>query len=48
MLKIEEQRLRAAIAAYQVRLENTPKREQEFLEVSRDYEYNEGALRVAQ
>jgi polysaccharide biosynthesis transport protein len=38
VLKIEEQRLRADIAAYQVRLENTPKREQEFLEVSRDYE----------
>jgi succinoglycan biosynthesis transport protein ExoP len=38
VLKAEEQRLRAAIAAYQVRLENTPKREQEFLEVSRDYE----------
>jgi uncharacterized protein involved in exopolysaccharide biosynthesis len=38
LLKTEEQRLRAAIAAYQKRLENTPKREQEFLEVSRDYE----------
>lgn len=38
VLKIEEQRLRADIAAYQVRLENTPKREQEFLEVSRDYD----------
>jgi uncharacterized protein involved in exopolysaccharide biosynthesis len=38
VLKAEEQRLRAAIAAYQTRLENTPKREQEYLEVSRDYE----------
>jgi len=38
ILKAEEQRLRAAIAAYQTRLENTPKREQEFQEVSRDYE----------
>ena len=38
VLKAEEQRLRAAIAAYQTRLENTPKREQEFQEVSRDYE----------
>jgi len=38
VLKAEEQRLRTAIAAYQSRLENTPKREQEFQEVSRDYE----------
>jgi polysaccharide chain length determinant protein (PEP-CTERM system associated) len=38
VLKAEEQRLRTAIAAYQTRLENTPKREQEFQEVSRDYE----------
>ena len=38
VLKIEEQRLRADIAAYQQRLENTPKREQEFLQVSRDYD----------
>ncbi|TMK80573.1 MAG: hypothetical protein E6G47_06590 [Actinobacteria bacterium] len=38
VLKAEEQRLRAAIGAYQTRLENTPKREQEFQEVSRDYE----------
>ena len=38
VLKVEEQRLRGAIAAYQVRLENTPKREQEFQELSRDYE----------
>ena len=30
ILKAEEQRLRAAIATYQTRLENTPKREQEF------------------
>lgn len=38
VLKVEEQRLRGAIAGYQARLENTPKREQEFQELSRDYE----------
>jgi protein tyrosine kinase modulator len=38
VLKTEEQRLRAAIASYQARVENTPKREQEFQELSRDYE----------
>ena len=38
LLKAEEQRLRAAIIAYQARLENTPKREQEFQELARDYE----------
>jgi polysaccharide chain length determinant protein (PEP-CTERM system associated) len=38
VLKIEEQRIRGAIAAYQGRIENTPKREQEFQDVSRDYE----------
>ena len=38
ILKAEEQRLRGAIALYQSRVENTPKREQEFQEVSRDYE----------
>jgi uncharacterized protein involved in exopolysaccharide biosynthesis len=38
ILKAEEQRLRSAIASYQARVENTPKREQEFQEVSRDYE----------
>jgi len=38
LLKAEEQRLRAAITAYQARLENTPKREQEFQELARDYE----------
>ena len=38
VLKAEEQRLRAAIASYQARVENTPKREQEFQELSRDYE----------
>jgi succinoglycan biosynthesis transport protein ExoP len=37
-LKSEAQHLRAAIAAYQTRVENTPKIEQEFQEVSRDYE----------
>jgi len=38
VLKAEEQRLQTAMASYQTRLENTPKREQEYLEVSRDYE----------
>ncbi len=38
ILKAEEQRLRGAISAYQARVENTPRREQEFLEISRDYE----------
>jgi len=38
VLKAEEQRLRTGIAAYQARLENTPRREQEFQEVSRDYD----------
>jgi uncharacterized protein involved in exopolysaccharide biosynthesis len=38
ILKTEDKRLRGAIAAYQVRVENTPKREQEFLDISRDYE----------
>ena len=38
ILKGEEKRLRAAISAYQGRVENTPKREQEFQDVSRDYE----------
>jgi len=37
-LKTHEQRLRASIAAYQMRLENTPKREQEFQGLSREYE----------
>jgi protein tyrosine kinase modulator len=38
ILKSEEQRLRGAIAAYQTRVENTPRREQEFQDISRDYE----------
>jgi protein tyrosine kinase modulator len=38
ILKSEEQRLRSAIAAYQARVENTPRREQEFQDISRDYE----------
>lgn len=37
-LKDEEKSLRQAIATYQRRVENTPKREQEFQELSRDYE----------
>jgi polysaccharide chain length determinant protein (PEP-CTERM system associated) len=36
-LKDEETRLRSAIAVYQVRVENTPAREQEFEELSRGY-----------
>lgn len=38
ILKAEDKRLRGAIATYQVRVENTPKREQEFLDISRDYD----------
>jgi succinoglycan biosynthesis transport protein ExoP len=38
ILKAEEQRLRGAIAAYQARVESTPRREQEFHDLSRDYE----------
>ena len=37
ILKTEEGRLQAAIAAYQARVENVPRREQEFMELSRDY-----------
>jgi len=37
ILKTEEGRLQTAIAAYQARVENVPKREQEFMELSRDY-----------
>ena len=38
VLKGEDKRLRDAIATYQGRIENVPKREQEFRELSRDYE----------
>ena len=38
VLKAEEVRLRADISAYQARVENVPRREQEFKEMSRDYE----------
>ena len=38
MLKLEGQRLHAAFATYQARVENTPRREQELLDISRDYE----------
>jgi polysaccharide chain length determinant protein (PEP-CTERM system associated) len=37
ILRTEEQRLRGAIATYQSRVEHTPRREQEFQELSRDY-----------
>jgi protein tyrosine kinase modulator len=38
VLKSEEARLRDGTAAYQGRVESAPKREQEFIELSRDYE----------
>jgi polysaccharide chain length determinant protein (PEP-CTERM system associated) len=38
VLKTEEGRLRAEISTYQARVENVPRREQEFKEMSRDYE----------
>jgi polysaccharide chain length determinant protein (PEP-CTERM system associated) len=38
VLKTEEGRLRESIAVYQARVDNVPRREQEFKELSRDYE----------
>jgi len=38
VLKSEESRLRDVIAAYQARVENVPRREQEYFELSRGYE----------
>jgi protein tyrosine kinase modulator len=38
VLKSEEARLRDGITSYQTRVENVPRREQEFIELSRDYE----------
>jgi polysaccharide chain length determinant protein (PEP-CTERM system associated) len=38
LAKGDEQRIRRAIDMYQTRVENTPKSEQEFLEMTRDYE----------
>jgi succinoglycan biosynthesis transport protein ExoP len=38
ILKTDDKRLRDGIATYQARVENVPKREQEFRELSRDYE----------
>jgi polysaccharide chain length determinant protein (PEP-CTERM system associated) len=38
VLKAEAQQLRAAIATYRARVESTPRREQEFLDLSRDYD----------
>ncbi len=38
ILKAEETRLRADITTYQARVENVPRREQEFKELSRDYD----------
>jgi hypothetical protein len=38
ILKSEDKRLRDGIATYQARVENVPRREQEFMELSRDYD----------
>src|SRR2546429_634706 len=38
VLKSDEKRLRDGIATYRARVENVPRREQEFRELSRDYE----------
>jgi succinoglycan biosynthesis transport protein ExoP len=38
ILKSEDKRLREGIASYQARVENVPRREQEFRELSRDYD----------
>jgi polysaccharide chain length determinant protein (PEP-CTERM system associated) len=38
ILKSEDKRLRDGIVAYQTRVENVPRREQEFRELSRDYD----------
>jgi polysaccharide chain length determinant protein (PEP-CTERM system associated) len=38
LAKQEEQRLRQGIVAYQARLDNAPKREQEYLDATRDYQ----------
>jgi polysaccharide chain length determinant protein (PEP-CTERM system associated) len=38
LAKVDEQRVRRSIDTYQTRVENTPKSEQEFLEMTRDYE----------
>ncbi|MGH9365002.1 MAG: GNVR domain-containing protein, partial [Thermoanaerobaculia bacterium] len=37
-LKVEEMNLRSAISSYQARVENAPRREQEFQELERDYD----------
>jgi len=38
LLKAEDQRLRKDIVAYQIRIDNAPQREQEYMELTRDYE----------
>jgi polysaccharide chain length determinant protein (PEP-CTERM system associated) len=38
LLKAEDQRLRRDITAYQTRIDNAPQREQEYIELTRDYE----------
>lgn len=45
-LKGEEKNLRSAIVTYQQRVENIPRREQEFLEVSRDYDMTKELYRA--
>lgn len=38
LAKVDEQRVRRGLETYQSRIENTPKSEQEFLEMTRDYD----------
>lgn len=38
LLKAEEQRLKKEMAAYQARIDNAPQREQEFADLTRDYD----------
>ncbi len=46
VLKEEETGVRTAIATYQARVENTPRRDQEFQELSRDYDSTRDHYRV--
>jgi polysaccharide chain length determinant protein (PEP-CTERM system associated) len=41
-LRLEDRRLRALISSYQARVENTPRREQELQDISRDYDSTKG------
>src|SRR5262249_30481613 len=45
ILKTEEGRIREEIATYQKRVENVPRREQEFFELSRDYQSSQELYR---